>query len=453
MEISVQEVGQMRKSIKISVPAEELLKKYQEKIKYLRENVHIRGFRVGRVPERVLEHKYAEAIEGEIKNEILHEAFASLEKDHKFKILGEPQFKEESPFQKGVTWSFEFIIDIQPEFELPNYKGLEIKKTEIKISDEEVNERIKLIQRSRGTLEVVEGQPTQEEDTMIGHLNISVGETKLWEKENSNLPVRDTVIYGIQFPKDKLVGKKIGETIEFTATLPQDYEIAEQRGKEAKITYNITEIKRMKLADLNDEFALQLGCTNLQDLNEQVRKQMLIEKQMHYDMQVEEELFERVMNGINITLPSAFIEDRIAHSKEHFEEHAKEKGEVKNVEEEWKKQEEKLRQEWAERMKDFLVVNRIASQENIEVSENDIEHHFQQIASQVRRWPNEIRSQYEKTGMMDEVRYDLRKQKVMELLRTNARFVEATGPTQAEVPTDTKTTTPTEPPKAPENPS
>lgn len=449
MEISVQEVGQMRKSIKINVPAEELLKKYQEKMKYLRENVVIRGFRVGKAPERVIERKYGEALEGEVKNEILQEAFASLEKDQKFKILGEPQFKEESPFQKGSAWSFEFIVDIQPEFTLPNYKGLEVKKTTLQISDEEVNDRLQIILRSRGTLEVVEKQPSQEDDMMVGDVTIKVADTTVWEKANSNLPVRDTTVYGFSIPKDKLIGHQVGEVIELTLPVPETYEIVEHRGKEAKFTYKIAELKRMKLPELNDAFAISLTCENVQDLKTKLREQMLIEKQMHYDMQVEEELFERVMSAVTITLPEAFIADRIAHSKEHFEEHMKEKGETQNIEEEWKKQEEKIRREWHDRMKEFLVVNRIASESEIEVSEYDLEQHFRQIASQVRRWPNEIRNQYEKSGMMDEVRYDLKKQKVMEVLRTHANFVEAPA-TEPAKPADaaTQPPQPPEPPKA-----
>ncbi len=425
MDIAINDVGQLRKSLKVVVSTKEISEKYQEKYQYIQENIRVKGFRPGHIPANVIARKYGDAISNEVKAEILQEALSSIEEKNALKIMGEPQFKEEKPFKLDSDWSFEFTIDIQPQFELPTYKQMEVKKTEVQISEEEITSRIDTIRRSKGTLIVVENEATQEEDHLVCDLCITIGDAKIYEKANYNIEVKNTEVFGLSIGKDLLIGKKVGETVEATLPIPETYEVAEHRGKDAKFTCKVLEIKRMKLADLNDGFAKEIGCENVEDLKNKLREQMKIEKEMHVEMQVEDELLEKLLKDLKVTLPEEFIKDRLEHAKKDFFHHQKEheKKEDSVIEEEWKKEEEKANIQWRERITEYFLINRISEIENVEVTEQDLEEHFRQVAWQFRRWPNEIRSQYEKMGMMDEVKYDIKKRKVMVILRENAKYV------------------------------
>ncbi len=422
MEIVINDLGQLRKQIKVAVPLEEIQKKYQDKLSYVQKNIQIRGFRPGKIPARVVQLKFGQAMNAEVKAELLHEIFEKLETEHKIRILGEPNLPKEWNVTADAPATLEFTVDSQPNFELAQYKGLEVKQTEVQISEEELTEHLNLLRRSKGTLMVVENEPTQEEDFLIADVLITVGETKIWEKANSNINVADTSLYGLAIPKDKLVGRKVGEAVEFTLPIPADYEIEEHRGKEAKISFKVQEIKRLKLADLDDTFAVNLGCTNLDDLKGRLREQMLSDKKTHQEVQTEEELLERLLTNLNVELPEAFIADRVAHAKEHFEKHKKEQGET-DIEAKWKEEEPKLYQEWRERVKEFFLISRIVEIEKVSVTEEDLNEYFHQMSWQLHRWPNEIRNQYEQLDMMDEVKYEVRKRKVMSILRENAKYI------------------------------
>lgn len=426
MEIKVNDVGQCRKSIKITVPAEEIQKEYTEKVKSLQSESYIKGFRAGRTPLNIIEKKFGKSILDEMKYTYISKAFQTAMTENKLKPFGEPKLTQpEFTLEKEKAFEFEFVLDVQPEFTLPEYKNLEATKQSSEVTEEDIQTTLEDLRKRYAELVLVEDGVAQKDDVVFGNATIKIGDTEVWNKTNLMLSVTDTNLMGIPFTADFLLNHKVGEVLTKKVTLPNDFKTEEHRGKEADFSMTLVEIKRVKLPEINDQLAAEIGFKDLTGVKEFLKMQIAVEKESANNYMIEHDLLHRLLETVKIELPEAFIEEKVKESKQRIDEERKAKGEkLPEKEEEIKEDEKTIRERIIADLKEYLLLDRIAEQEKIEVNEDEVDQHIKAIASRYHKWPTEVKQDYEKSGVLDELRYETKTRKVLKFLRENAKISE-----------------------------
>jgi trigger factor len=425
MEITITEAGPSKKNVKIVIAVEEIQNKYQEKIVEIRDNYPIKGFRAGKVPNHLIEKKFGKNIIEELKIGFIWDGYRQLLDEHKLELLRDPEIKPESILlQRNQPCTIEFTVEVFPEFKLPEYKGVEVQKPEASVAEKDVEMALEGVRKMRAELIVTENAVSAENDLLICDANLKVGEKLVWGNQNMSLEVEDSQLMGIAIPKSLFAGHKEKDVVLHKVTLPADFHIAEHANQQGEFSFVISEIKKIKLPELNDEFAKLIGAENLETLKKNILQNILTQREAQLDYMVERQIVEKLMAQVNIVVPENFIAERLKQAYEETRHHLLHEG---KSEEEIKAYLEKeathIQEEVIQDIKESLLLEKIARLEKIEVNEEDMDAYISAVAHQRGKWPNELRAEYEKKGMMEEVKYKVKTHKVLFMLQENAKVV------------------------------
>lgn len=427
MDITISEAGPSQKNVKIVIPAEEIQKVYKEKIDEIRNSNIFKGFRSGHVPFSLVEKKFGKGILDEIKYAFLWQGYQELTNKHKLQFLREPKLEvEKLEVQKDRACTFEFKVEIFPEFTLPEWKGLEVKRTVTQVSDEEIEKTLTIFRRIQGEWSVVKDGISQEGDQIIGTLSLKAGEKTVLQRENMNFEAGTTTLAGIHLDKNYLIGRKPGDVCSQTVTIPATWKVDKEfLEKEALLTITILEVKRINLPPMDDAFAQQHECKDLAELKNKLRQDMQAHKEEEATAAMEDKLLEQLVKQIQIVAPEEWVKDRCEAVNKEIRENMQKRGEQEDkIKEYLEKHAQENKEEVLTHLKEYLLIERIAQQENIEVKEDEIEDHIKHMAQHENKWPTEIRSEYEKEGRLEELRYRVKMSKVLSLLHAQAKIVD-----------------------------
>lgn len=426
MEITITEVGPSQKNINISISAEEIQKKYDEKVAELQAHSMLPGFRPGRVPKNVIETKYGKAILQEIKGEFLDQAYEDAKKNHKLTPIRPLSIEENKVIlQKNQPCTMEILVEVIPDFALPEYKGIEVQLPKVRISNKEVDQELANIRKQRGEWFVVEDGTSQEQDLLICDINLEVNGKLIWGKQNFSIEVEDTTVMGLAIGRKLLTGKKVGDVCQKSMPLPSDFKISEYAGQAGEITLTIQEIKRAKLPEIDENLARELGFKDIPDLKGGVRNRLKEQKDAEFHQEIEAQILLHLLNNTQIEIPEALIEPRLAMINERLRKELQNEGKSEQkIEAHIEKTKEKNKADITQQIKESLIIQRISDTEQIAVSDEEMEEYIKSVATQQKKWPHEIREELEKRGLLEEVRYQLKVAKVLAFLREQAKIVE-----------------------------
>lgn len=431
MEITINDVGKYRKTVKMFAPAEEIQQEYKKKLQELQANIHLKGFRPGKVPFSYLESKYGKNVLEEMQYTFLQKALQSAMQEKKFRPLGEPRFQLGSfEIKKDQEFKLEFTLDIQPEFEVPDYKSLQVIKANTDATPEDMDMMIEELRTRRGEMVSVENAVSQENDLLIGDLEIKSENEVLLSQKNAKIYAKDTSVKNIPLEKALLIGRKQGDVCQTNVVLPQEFEVEKGRGKNAEFVFQVSEVKRLQLPAFNDAFVKEMGFETLEACKKALEEQIKHEKTNYSDQQTEHFLLHQLIEETKMELPEEFIKEKIEAMKTRQKASSEAKEEPKEEpkeesEEEKKKKEEDLRNKIIWELKEYLIMEKIAEKEKIEVTEDEVDDFIQAIASLYKKWPTEIKKQYEESGRIEELRYSAKIAKVLQFLKENATVVDA----------------------------
>ena len=425
MEIIINDAGNSRKEVKITIPADEVKKEYDDKINELKSKSHLKGFRPGKVPANVLEKKFGKNVLQELKPHFFNKAIEAAVNDHNLKPISSPHVDiEKITIEKDKPFIFEFLIETQPEFDLPEYKGLEVKKPGIRVSNKDMDTELGKLQREKAELVPVDNTETQEGDHLVCNVNLEVGNELIWGKENFKIEVCDTEVMGIIIGKKLLSGRKVGEVCQKKVSLPSDFKLTEYQGKNGEISFKIEDIKRLELPELDDAFACEAGFKDLPDMKTKIREQIKLAKEAKLNQNIEDEILKLLLQKTTINMPQEFVKDRVEKNKEEIRKQQEQDNKSpEQIEAHLKKQEPKIREQIEKHLREYLLIEKIAEQEKITVSDEDVEQEINVAASQYQKWPSEIKKEYEQRGLMEELKYQLKIRKVLAFIRENATVV------------------------------
>ncbi|MDR6226463.1 trigger factor [Desmospora profundinema] len=427
MKASWEKTEKNRGVLTVEVDEAQLEEALDQAFRKVVKKVNIPGFRKGRVPRPIFEKRFGvEALYQDALDILLPKAYQSAVEETKIDPVDQPEIDIDQ-LEKGNPFIFKATVTVKPEVELGEYKGLEIPEEDFSVKPEDVDAELKRMQERQGELVVVEDGQVEEKDRVIIDFEGFVdGEPFEGGKaEQYNLEVGSgQFIPGFE---EQLVGLKQGEEKEVKVTFPEEYHAEELAGKEAVFKVKLHEIKRMQLPELDDEFAQDVSeFDTLEELKADIENKLNEQKKQEEENHKRNTLVEQAANNAEIELPSVMVEHEIDHMLRHFEQQLSMQGinleqysqftgqELSAIREQFKEDAEK-------KVRANLVLEAIAEEESIQVSDEEVEEELKKLAEQMNRDLEEVRRLLTAQGGMGQIKDELKIRKTIDLLVSNSK--------------------------------
>ncbi len=416
--------------LKVTVPAEKVDKALDQAFKKVVKQINVPGFRKGKVPRPIFEQRFGvEALYQDAVDILLPEAYGEAIDETGINPVAQPEINV-TQIEKGKDFEFEATVTVEPEVQLGDYKGLEIEKQDSELTDEDLQEAIDHSLGHLADMVVKEDGAVENGDTV----NIDFdGYVDGEQFEGGQADGYDLEIGSGSFIpgfEDQLVGVKTGEEKDVVVTFPEEYHAEELAGKEATFKTKVNEIKYKEVPELDDEIANELDsdANSVDEYKENLRKRLSEQKAEEAENVEKEEAINKATDNATIDIPQAMIDTELDRMVQEFGQRIQQQGldlqtyfQISGQDESQLR--EQMKDDAEQRIKTSLTLSAIADKENIEANDEDIDKELEKMSKQFNISVEDIKNTL---GNTDIIKNDVRIQKVIDLLRDNAKYVEST---------------------------
>ncbi|MEB7365923.1 trigger factor [Staphylococcus borealis] len=416
--------------LKVTVPAEKVDKALDQAFKKVVKQINVPGFRKGKVPRPIFEQRFGvEALYQDAVDILLPEAYGEAIDETGINPVAQPEINV-TQIEKGKDFEFEATVTVEPEVQLGDYKGLEIEKQDSELTDEDLQEAIDHSLGHLADMVVKEDGAVENGDTV----NIDFdGYVDGEQFEGGQADGYDLEIGSGSFIpgfEDQLVGVKTGEEKDVVVTFPEEYHAEELAGKEATFKTKVNEIKYKEVPELDDEIANELDseANSVDEYKENLRKRLSEQKAEEAKNVEKEEAINKATDNVTIDIPQAMIDTELDRMVQEFGQRIQQQGldlqtyfQISGQDESQLR--EQMKDDAEQRIKTNLTLSTIVDKENIEATDEDIDKELEKMSKQFNISVEDIKNTL---GNTDIIKNDVRIQKVIDLLRDNAKYVEST---------------------------
>lgn len=416
-------------TLKVMVDKSEFNKAVNEAYKKTKHKFNIPGFRKGKAPKQIIQQRYGkEVFYEEAINIAFPKAYEKALDDLNIDPVDQPEIDIEN-IDPDKDLEFTAKVEVMPEIEISDYKGLEAEKTKFQVTDEEIDMELKTMQEQNARMITIEDREAKDGDILtIDFEGFIDGEAF----EGGKAEDHELTLGSGQFIpgfEEQLVGAEAGEEKEVTVSFPEDYQSENLAGKEAKFQVTVKEIKEKELPALDDEFAKDVSeFDTLDELKKDVEAKIAEGKKKTQEQEVEKQVMDKLIEKIDVTIPEAVIKRQTDMMIRDFDMQLRYQGlELQKYLEMTGASEEDLREQMKgdaeKRVKTQLALEKIAELENIEPSEEDVEEEIQKLSEQYNQPVEKIKETLgdaEKENIKD----SLKNRKAAKLLVDEAKVVE-----------------------------
>lgn len=434
-------VDACKRRLKASVPVEKVKEELDRNYKELAANVQLPGFRKGKIPRRLLEARFGKEIEADVKEALLSVSIGELVEDHKLDVVGAPKVAEVD-FAPDKDLSFVVELEVRPHFDLPQYKGLEVQRELVQVKDEDVEERITAMRRKGARLVQVDPAEARSDDVYIGKYNLYSEGTKVKSGVSASFTPSSKALHRfyVEDLEERIKAWKpeVGSTLKVAVHAPADFPDEVLRNKDLELELTLEDTRRAELPELNEEFLTTLEVTSADELRSNVRKSLEESSQRESDRKIEAKIVEKLVNDTQIALPQGLVQSILTRRRLEREYELLEKGmppeEVQaTLVREWGAaggdgpQDGAASEVVLRDMKEFFILEKIASDERIFATEEEVDKRIYLMARLYGISIPALREELRSSGKLEELRLSLRNEKVRNFLKKEARILGADG--------------------------
>lgn len=387
----------------ITIPAKDAAEAYNNAVRRISQYINVDGFRRGKAPRAVVErHVGIDRIKQEALESILPSALAKAIQDNKLDIITQP-YVTSFKYDVGSDMKVVAKVETRPEVTMGDYKGLTIKVEESEIPENGVQHSIDNLLTQHATLELVVDRPSNNTDIVNidfeGFLGSSSGE-KIQGGEGKNYQLdiaHSTFIPGFA---EQLVGKNLNDEFEINVTFPADYHDEKLKGQAAVFKIKLNEIKERKLPEFNDEFVQKVSSfKTVAELKADIEAFLKSQKETRDKHAAENEVFKTVVDSAKVNIPQSMVEREAASLKEDYKQRLAAQGLTWEMVTKAQNESDLLKtisEDALLRIKNSLVIDKIAKDENIKIERGDIETKINEIGAAYRMTAADVLKQFGK---------------------------------------------------------
>lgn len=428
MSYTVEKLEKNMAKITIEVAAEEFEKAMVASYHKQKNKISVPGFRKGKVPMAFLEKTYgSEMFYEDAANTCIQEAYPREMAESDLEVVSRPTV-DVVQMEKGKPFIFTAEVALKPEVTLGDYKGIEVEKITVEVTEEDMEAELKRIQQQNSRSVTVEDRSAQMEDEVTIDFEGFVDGVAFEGGKGSDYPLKLGSHSFIDTFEDQLAGRNIGEEVEVNVTFPEDYHSAELAGKPAMFKVTIKGIKATELPELNDEFASEASeFETMEEYKEDIKKTLFAKKESEAKREKEGKIVEKIVEGADMEVPDAMVDmmqeqmvdefaQRLSYQGLQLEQYLQFTGMDIN------RFKDQCKPEALKRIQSRLVMEAVADAEAIEVTEDEINTELEKMASMYQMDLERLKEVVGENEA-DSIRKDIAIQKAVDLVVEAAKEI------------------------------
>lgn len=415
-----------RREIELEIPAENVQKATEKIARDLARVARIPGFRPGKAPVTLIRRRFAEDIQGEVVQSLVPDFLEQALNEKKLIPVTRPQV-EDVNFNEGGPLKFRAVFEVLPEFQLEDYKNLEVEVEASELGDAQVDKALEEMRERAATFVPVEGRALNDGDfALLKLLGTPAGGGDPIQADDvlCHIGAEET----LESFNQNLRGATAGETRRFEAHYPEDYPDPKLARKVYHYAVEVRAIKEKKLPELNDEFAKDVAgesgeVKTLAELRAKVRERLEAAREQRQAAQAREKILELLVKRHDFPVPEALVEHQMDSRLERVVRSLAAQGvDPRAVNIDWVTLRRRQRERAVDDVKAELILDRIATAEGIDATEEDLEKEIAGLAEQSGESATALRARLTKQGALDRMKSKLRSDKTLEWLYHKARI-------------------------------
>ncbi len=426
MSLQVEKLEKNMAKLTIEASAEDFEKAIQKVYLKARGKINIPGFRKGKAPRKLIEKMYGTGVFYEdAANDLIPTAYAEALKDCDLEIVSRPEINV-TQIEAGKPFIFTAEVAVKPEVTLGEYKGVEVEKSDVEVTEEDINKEVDKERENNSRTIDVDDRAVESGDIIKLDFDGSVDGVPFEGGKAENYTL--TIGSGSFIPgfEDQLIGTKIGEEKDVTVTFPEDYHEKSLAGKEAVFKCKVNAISVKELPEADDEFASEVSeFETLAEYKEDIKKKLTEKKEKAARAKKEAQAIEKAVENATMEIPDAMIDTQVQSMMEDFARRMQSQG--LSLEQYFqftgmdvKKMHDQMKPEALKRIQNSLVLEAVAKAENIEISDEKVD---EEIAKMAEAYKMEVEKLKDLIGESekDQMKKDLAVQAAADLIADAAK--------------------------------
>ncbi len=397
MKFTVEDVNTVKKILHVEIPKEDVASELDEAYKNLKKGAKVKGFRPGKAPRSVLERLYKKDVNGNVSSKLIQDSIIDAIKEAELKIIGNP-IVDPPELNGNESYKYDATIEVKPEIEKIDFKGLNLKRTLYKVSDEEVDTQLKMLQKNLAQKKPIEkDRPVQDGDfVVIDYEGFNDGKP-FAETQKTNNFINKVGEGPISKDFDSgLVGMKPEENKEIKVNFPKDYFNDKLANLEITFHVKLKEIREEVLPEIDDEFAKNLGkYKTLSSLKKEITNNLKKGYAKRVEQELNEQIFTALIEKTDFEVPEVLVnyeldsiieeaERSFAFYNKSMEEHGITR---ETISEEYRDTAEK-------QVRRHLILNKVIQQENMTLSDKNLDAGYEEMSQNFQQSIEEIKNFY-----------------------------------------------------------
>ena len=427
--VTVENLATCKKLVRFEVDAQTVDEAFKKTLKDYQKHAALPGFRAGKAPEDRVFKKFEKEIADDAKRKLFSDAYQQGIKEQKLNVIGQPEI-EEIQFARGQALQFAATVEVIPDFQMPEYRGLLAQREARIVTEEDINSALTALRTQKATFKNVE-RPLQDGDfAVVNYTGTCEGKPitelapvarGLTEQKNFWIAIKkDSFLPGFS---DQLMGAKAGEKRTVNVDFPADFVTQQVAGKQGVYEVEVVEVKERVLPELNDAFAQMYDAENLDKLREGVRADLQNELNLKQKREIRNQVVNGLLNRINFELPETPVQQETRSLVYEIVNDYQQRGMSKEVIDQQKDRIYALANQGAQgRVKAAILFQKIAEKEGIRVSESEINARIIELAHKYEMTPQKFLKELESRNGLQDIYRELLHEKVITFLQEHARI-------------------------------
>ena len=425
MSFTVENLEKNMAKLTIEVSAEDFEKALQKAYEKNKNKIAVNGFRKGKVPRAVIEKVYGAGVFYEdAANILIPEEYSKAAEESKLDIVSQPEI-DVTQIEKGKSFIFTAEVALKPEVTLGEYLGVEIEKTDAKVTADDVKAELEKVREQNARLVDVTSRGVKDKDQAVIDFEGFVDGVPFEGGKGTDYPLTIGSHSFIDNFEEQLIGAKIGKEVEVNVTFPENYQAAELAGKPATFKVTVKAIKVKELPKLDDDFAKDVSeFDTLADYKADIKKNLTEKKKEEAKREKEAKAVAKAVENASMDIPEGMIKLQVNNMVNEFAQRLQMQGlsidqYIQYMGSNHQQFMESLKPEAVTRIKNSLVLEAVAKAENIEVSEEEFEAELQKMADMYKMEIEKIK-EFMQDAEAKQMKDDIAIQKAVELIVSSA---------------------------------
>ena len=430
MGFTITEIGPCKKRAEFDLNQQDVQEGFDLVYGEICESISFPGFRKGKVPRSLVAKKYGKDILGEVKEKLINKTFYKMVENEKLDIISQPSFDEKGKaFAEGETFSYNVSFEIRPQFDLVEYKGIELSKEVREVSEANIEETKKNLLRSHATLQEAENGVIEASDFPVLNLDVKDESGEVVHHNHGfvcALAYGRVDIFAVENIKDLLTGKKQGDSIHVPFHVPAEFGAKEElAGKKVDLSIEVESVRKLVEPAFDEAFLNGLGFGTEAEFKDTIKE--MLEKE--FERNSREKLKQQIYSYLNDKIVTALPEETVKRHADYLVDvrlnemirsglpqsaaEAQRSALAADAEKESRRE-----------IKVGFALGKISDAEKVFVTEREISQRIVQLASQRGTAPEKLREELEKNHEISALRGQIKEEKTIDLLIKKAKVTE-----------------------------